>query len=226
MTTAATVILEGLVTTMIDPSVPASSPSAEALVPTINIAPMGPLVDAAITRLTLRPFTSSTTYRNLKATGQGVFHVTDDALLIARGAMGKLAARWASDDPSPLAEPAVDPPGNFLQSVRLADTVRGVVLVRACRYYEFVVTDLDDRQDRTRIEAKVVNLGRLRDFFGFNRARHAVIEAAILATRLHLTGAAPVLAEFDRLMVAVEKTGGADEHQAMAELRAFVMSST
>jgi hypothetical protein len=194
----------------------------------INIAPMGPLVDAGMTRLILRPFTSSTTYRNLKATGQGVFHVTDDALLMARGAMGRLAAVWSDGQPSDhAAAPAgeTDEQGRWLQPVRRADVVRGVVLVRACRYYEFIVTELDDREPRTRIEAKVVNVGRLRDFFGFNRARHAVLEAAILATRLHLTGAGPVLAEFDRLMVAVEKTGGVDEHQAMAELRAFVVSS-
>ena len=34
------------------------------------------------------------------------------------------------------------------------------------------------------IVADVVDSGRLRDFFGFNRAKHAVIEAAILATRI------------------------------------------
>lgn len=227
MTLPVNPILEGIVTTAAGRNDPLSSnpvrnaPSLDL----INIAPMGPLVDAAITRLTLRPFTSSTTYKNLKATGEGVFHVTDDALLIARGAMGRLAVRWADEsrpDDAAAAAGESDERGRWLQPVRRADVVRGVVLVRACRYYEFVVTDLDDSNERTRIEAKVVNVGLLRDFFGFNRARHAVLEAAILATRLHLTGAAPVLAEFDRLMVAVEKTGGADEHQAMAELRAFV----
>jgi len=42
-----------------------------------NIAPMGPRVDREISRLLLRPFPSSQTYQNLKATGRGVFHVTD-----------------------------------------------------------------------------------------------------------------------------------------------------
>lgn len=198
-------ILEGVVTTLPAVSLLDGGLSAEALA-AVNVAPMGPLVDDAIAHLTLRPFTTSTTYRNLKATGRGVFHVTDDALMIARGAIGTLRA--GPDVP-----------------MRRADVIAGIVLAGACRYYEFEVVELDDRSQRTRIEARVVHMGRLRDFFGFNRARHAVLEAAILATRLHLTGAAPVLAEFDRLGVSVEKTGGPAEHQAMAELRAFVAAA-
>lgn len=203
-TTPTRVILEGVVTTTPDAALLAGDAAltADALA-SINVAPMGPMVDEAMSRLTLRPFTTSTTYQNLKATGQGVFHVTDDALMIARGAIGRLRA--GADAP-----------------VRRAEVVRGVVLAGACRYYEFRVVELDDSAERTRIEAEVVHVGRLREFFGFHRARHAVIEAAILATRLHLTGAAPVLEEFARLQVPVDKTGGAAERQAMAELREYV----
>ncbi len=198
-------ILEGIVTTVPSLSLLHDGLTPEALA-SVNVAPMGPYVDEAVTHLTLRPFTSSTTYQNIKATGHGVFHVTDDALMIARGAIGTLRAGLDA-------------------AVRRADVVAGIVLTGTCRYYEFEVVEVDDREERTRIEARVVHMGRLRDFFGFNRARHAVLEAAILATRLHLTGAAPVLAEFDRLNVAVQKTGGPAEHQAMAELRAFVRAA-
>ena len=45
---------------------------------------------------------------------------------------------------------------------------------------------IDASGERVNIEAEVVHIGRTRDFFGFNRAKHAVVEAAILATRLHL----------------------------------------
>src|SRR3954447_1091063 len=55
-----------------------------------NIAPMGPRVDRGITRLTLRPFCTADTYRNLKATGCGVFHITDDVELLAHAAVGAL----------------------------------------------------------------------------------------------------------------------------------------
>ena len=39
-------------------------------------------------RFVLRPFRTSTTYTNLKARGEGVFHVTDDVLLLAQTAIG------------------------------------------------------------------------------------------------------------------------------------------
>lgn len=185
----------------------------------INLAPMGPIVDASFSQLTLRPFTSSTTYQNLKATGQGVFHVTDDALLIARGAIGKLAASFKSASQKTNKTPQ---PGKVV--VKHATHAQGVVLADACRAFEFRVTSLDDSQDRTHIEAEVVHRETLREFLGFNRAKHAVLEAAILATRIHLTGSSPVLTEYDKLQVIVDKTGADDEHTAMRELREFVES--
>ena len=68
----------------------------------------------------------------------------------------------------------------------------------------------------------VVDHGRLRDFFGFNRAKHAVIEAAILATRIQWLDAAHIRSEFERLAVLVEKTGGRQEHSAFAFLQQFM----
>jgi len=187
-------ILEGVVTTL---------PTPDARSEQANIAPMGPIVNPSITQLILRPFQTSTTYRNLKATGQGVFHVTDDALLIARAAIGHI---------QPVHEVAIQP----------APHVHGIVLSGACRYYEFRVVELDDREPRTRIVAKVIHTGRLREFFGFNRAKHAVIEAAILATRVHLTGLQPVRDELCKLQTLVDKTGGEAEQLAMNELRTYV----
>src|SRR5882672_8910404 len=137
-------VLEGLVSTL-DPD---GRP---------HLAPMGPHVPAAeFDRFTLRPFPSSQTYRNLRQHGEGVLHVTDDVLLLARAALGQVA---------PL--PPVVP----------AKIVRGFVLTGACRYYEFQVSSIDDSGERVRIEANVVHSGWLRDFFGFNRAKHAVVEA-------------------------------------------------
>jgi hypothetical protein len=181
-------ILEGIVTTLnVDH--------------TVNVAPMGPIVDETMEALLLRPFQTSTTYRNLKRTGCGVLHVTDDVLLLAQAAINRL-------DPPPGTVPA--------------QHVEGVVLTSACRWYEFEVTALDDRQERTHIEARVVHRGRLRDFFGFNRAKHAVLEAAILATRLHLLPREQVDAEFARLAVPVDKTAGPQERRAFAILQKYV----
>src|SRR5205085_2204233 len=79
-------IAEGIVTTV--------NPDGSA-----NISPMGPRVNRDFTRLVLRPFQTSTTYQNLKRTGEGVFHITDDVLLIAKAAIGQLT-------PEPALQPA------------------------------------------------------------------------------------------------------------------------
>jgi hypothetical protein len=167
-----------------------------------HLAPMGPHVPAAdFTRFLLRPYPTSQTYRNLLAHGEGVLHVTDDVLLLAQAALGPV-------DPPPAYEPAAH--------------VRGWVLRDACRWYEFRVRAIDTSQERVRIEAEVVHVGRGRDFFGFNRAKHAVVEAAILATRLHLVPPAEVLADYRKLRVLVDKTGAPAEHEAFDFLQGHV----
>jgi len=80
----------------------------------------------------------------------------------------------------------------------------------------------DDSGERSRLEAEVVHAGRLRDFFGFNRAKHAVLEAAILATRTALLPLAEIEAEYRKLAVLVEKTGGPAEREAFGFLRAYL----
>jgi hypothetical protein len=96
------------------------------------------------------------------------------------------------------------------------------VLTGACRYYEFAVRNIDESDERVHIQADVVHRESLRDFFGLNRGKHAVVEAAILATRLHLLPAADVLADFRKLRVLIEKTGGPAERQAFDFLQAYV----
>jgi hypothetical protein len=100
--------------------------------------------------------------------------------------------------------------------------VSGFVLAGACRYYEFVVRSMDESTERVRIEAEVVHRGTLREFFGLNRAKHAVVEAAILATRLHLLPADEVRADYRKLRVLVEKTGGPAEHAAFNFLQQYI----
>jgi hypothetical protein len=163
---------------------------------------MGPHVEGAdFTRFLLRPYPTAQTYQNLRAHGEGVLHVTDDVLLLAEAALGPV-------EPPPAYAPAVH--------------VRGWVLRDACRAYEFRVRAIDATQERVRIEADVVHVHRLREWFGFNRAKHAVLEAAILATRTAFLPAAEIAAEYRRLAVIVDKTGGPQEHAAFALLRAHV----
>jgi len=182
------VILEGLLTTL----------NADG---SWHVAPMGPIVDAAWQKFVLRPFATSTTCHNLQRSRRGVFHITDDAALIATLAIGRAVPDLATR-PTPSGE--------------------GVILADACRWYELQIDAVDESQARVEMAAHVTDQGRMRDFFGFNRARHAVIEAAILATRVHLLGAAAILAEFAQLQSAVDKTGSPAEMAAMTMLRHYV----
>lgn len=173
-------ILEGIVTTV-------SAAGA------VNIAPMGPRVDAEMKHLLLRPYNTSQTYRNLKGHGEGVLHVTDDVLLLARAVLGPV-------EPLPRLLPA--------------SRIKGWVLADACRWYEFRVVCLNDGSERVSVDCEVVNSGHIRDFFGFNRAKHAVVEAAILASRTDFLPLADIEAEYRKLAVIVDKTGGPGEKEA------------
>lgn len=165
-----------------------------------NVSPMGPIVDPNMNEIVLRPFPSSRTYRNLQRHGAGVFHVTDDVELLARAAVNQL-------DPLPPTRPA---PG-----------IRGVILSDACRWYAFRVEQLRLQESRARIVCRVVQRGRQRDFVGFNRAKHAVLEAAILATRLDLLPAEQIEEQLRRLAPLVEKTAGPQEQRAFAFLERY-----
>ena len=163
----------------------------------VNFAPMGITLEGE--RVLLRPFRDAQTWKNLEAVGEGVVNITDNVLLFARCAL----------------EACVPPH-------RPALSVRGFILEDVCSWKELRVVESDLRDERGRFFARVVAEGRARDFLGFNRGKHAVIEATILATRLHLLGRAAVLLEIDRLRPLVAKTGGPDEREAFEFLAARV----
>lgn len=158
----------------------------------LNVAPMGPRVEPGVGRLVLRPFRTSTTCRNLQVAGEGVLHITDDVALLARAAIG------------PVGDVATRP----------ASLVRGRILREACRYYEFRVVAIDDREERITMEAVTVASGRIRDPFGWNRAQFAVVEAAILATRVAILPLAEIRSKLADLAVLIDKTGGPVEREA------------
>jgi uncharacterized protein len=169
----------------------------------LHVAAMGPWIDPAeraagrITRLVLRPFATSQTAANLVRERCGVFHVSDDVLLLARVVAGRL------DGPPP---------------VRPATAAGGRVLRDACQAWEFAVDTIDDSRERLEITARVVAEHSGRPFLGFHRAAHAVVEAAILVTRIHLLGRGEVSRRIEDLRILVEKTGGPREAEAFALL--------
>ncbi len=171
----------------------------------VNIAPMGPDVSSDCAQFDLKPFKTSTTYSNLRREDCGVLHVCDDVLLFARAAVGRLDVSSVETKPAKL--------------------INGQVIVDSCRWYEFTVNFVDESSQRAVFKCQTVNSGREREFWGFNRGKHAVLEAAILATRVEFLPAKEINQQYIRLDSIVQKTGGTSELEAFEILRAFVESS-
>jgi hypothetical protein len=162
-----------------------------------NFAPMGVLWGED--KLTIRPYRETTTFRNLRETGHAVVNLIDDVYCFAQAAIASVRF------------PAVP-----------AEKVPGVVLADACSWREVEVVEADTEAARGRFDCRVVHRGFRREFLGFNRARHAVLEAAILATRTRMLPIEEILREYERLQVIVDKTAGQREHEAMALLTGYV----
>jgi hypothetical protein len=165
----------------------------------VNFAPMG--VEWGESTIVLKPFLETTTFRNVRAARAAVVNITDDVMLFAQAAISSPQFPWTP-----------------------ASVVRGAVLDAACSWRELEVVAIDDTPPRSRIEARVVHRGQRREFIGFNRARLAVLEAAILATRTHLLPVDQIRADYERLQVIVDKTAGPREREAMAFLTEYVRS--
>jgi uncharacterized protein len=169
-----------------------------------NIAPMGPDVNESYSTITLKPFRTSLTFSNLRDTGVAVVHVTDDVELIACSAIGKV-------DPTGLIERVL---------------TRWVKLVDCCRWFAVEVESWSD-DPHTGVEmrplafCKIVHRGEQRPMFGLCRAKYAVVEAAILATRIDMLGRDEVIRQMIPLRTLVEKTGGPAEHRAWRVLETF-----
>jgi len=162
-----------------------------------NFAPMGVTIGDG--EILIRPYRDSATFRNLLTTGAAVVNVTDNVLLFAESAVA---------NPQFPAFPA--------------ELVRGVVLRDACSYYECAVVNAETGPERASFGCRILKKGILREFIGFNRAKNAIIEAAILATRVRFLGPEAVLEEYRRLSEIVRKTGGEQEARAMHYLHAYV----
>ncbi len=196
-------ILEGIVTTLNRDG-------------SINIAPMGPIVELGhdelrneelehkteIRRFLFRPFQDSQTCRNLLATKQGVFHLSDDVLLFARAITKQLTGEELPLTP--------------------AKTIEGKIISNACQWHEFRIVSCNTDSIRAELEAEVLHQGGRGCFLGFNRAKNAIIETAILATRLHLLEKDFLQQELERFRTIIEKTGGDRECEAFGLLTNFI----
>ena len=171
----------------------------------VNCAAMG--VRWGEQELVFWPFNATRTLRNLRAHGEAVVHLTDDVLLFVQAALGH---------PRP--------------ALRPASAINGSVIEEANAWREVVVTEItpsDNDSLRSRVRARVVGSGTgSQPPLGLCRARHAAVEASILASRLRWLGAERVWAELGRLQELVDKTAGSRERAAMDYVRGYVTART
>jgi hypothetical protein len=171
----------------------------------VNCAAMG--VRWGEEELVFWPFEATRTLKNLQFRGEAVVHLTDDVLLFVESALGHPRPR-----------------------MRDASVVAGSVIEQASYWREVVVTEIassDDELPRSRVRARVVAEGAgTTPPAGLCRARHAAVEASILASRLKWLGGEHVRAELDRLQELVDKTAGPRERAAMDYVRRYVAERT
>jgi len=171
----------------------------------VNCAAMG--VRWGEEELVFWPFDATRTLRNLRVHGEAVVHLTDDVLLFVQAALGH---------PRP--------------AMRPASAIDGSVIEDANSWREVVVTEIAPTAGelpRSRVRARVVAAGTgTREPLGLCRARHAAVEASILASRLRWLGAEHVCAELVRLQELVDKTAGPRERAAMDYVRRYVEERT
>ncbi len=162
-----------------------------------HIAPMGIHVEEP--ELVFAPFRPSGTLDNLLNNRCAAINYTDDVRVFAGCITGR--HDW------PLCR---------------TERIEGFRLKECQTHCEVQIVRVEDDEVRPRLYGCVIYQTTHSPFLGFNRAQSAVIEAAILVSRLHLLPWEKIVREFEHLKIAVEKTAGDREKEAWEWLTAAV----
>lgn len=155
-----------------------------------HIAPMGATpIDGG---WLLQPFRPSTTLENFLSTRCGCVNFTDNARIFA-GCVTKRKAAW----------PTV--------KTEIVDSVR---LQAALAVHEVRVERIEEDDTRPKLHCRVVHKANLKPFPGLNRAVAAVLEGAVLVSRLSMLPPEKIDQEWAYLQIAIDKTAGPDELEA------------
>lgn len=163
-----------------------------------HIAPIGVIVEEH--GLVIAPFRPSATLDNLLARRQAVVNYTDDVRIFAGCVTGR-RRDWPT---------------------RPAERVRGAVLECALAHEEVELAEVREDPRRPRLLCRTVHAAATGAFRGYNRAQGAVIEAAILASRLSLLSREKIEREIAYLRIAIDKTAGPREREAWGWLMEMI----
>jgi len=155
----------------------------------VHIAPLGLIAEGD--QWIIAPFKPSKTLDNLLENPCAVANHTDDVRVYA----GCLTGRRAFQ-------------------IRRAHKVDCGVLDDALTHWELQVDRVEDDAERPRFYCSTVYRVAHGPWGGFNRAQAAVIEAAVLVSRLHMLPREKVESELTYLDIAISKTAGPREKEA------------
>ena len=157
---------------------------------TAHVAPLGVIVEAP--SLVVAPFHPSTTLDNLRRHPFACVNYTTDVRVFA-GCVTRRRREWP---------------------VLPAERTKGWRLASALAHAEVQVDEVVEDPQRPRFRCRTVHEAAHAPFLGFNRAQAAVVEGAILVSRLHMLPVDKVETELAYLRIAITKTAGEEEREA------------
>ncbi len=143
----------------------------------------------------ISPYKPSTTLENILSTQAAVLSLTDDVRVFAGALTGHKA--W---------------------NLIAAEKVHGFRLEDTLAHKELKLIKVEDDELRPQLFLQVVHEAQHASFQGFNRAQAAVIELAVLVSRLKRLPMEKIQQEMDYLHIAIEKTAGERELEAWSWL--------
>ena len=155
----------------------------------VHIAPLGLIAEG--TSWVLAPFRPSRTLDNLREVPFAVASHTDDVRVFAGCLTGRKG--WPT---------------------RAADEIDGAVLESAVSHWELAVDRVTEDDVRPRFSCRIVHAVSHHPWGGFNRAQTAVLECAVLVSRLGMLPPEKIEAELKYLEIAISKTAGPREQEA------------
>ncbi len=162
-----------------------------------HIAPMG--VHVVEDGFIILPFRPSTTLNNILQSKSATINYCDDVRIFAGCLTGK--RDW------PLTP---------------TEKIQGAYLSVALAHKELKLDKIEDNETRPKLFCKVVHSVNHAPFQGFNRAQYAVLEAAILVSRLKMLSIEKIESEIDYLSIGLNKTAGENELEAWGWLMDLV----
>lgn len=155
----------------------------------VHVAPFG--VQYLGDKVKLSPFRPSTTLENILTTEHAVLNIVNDVRVFAGALTGRQAWQFVAT--------------SHEHQVRLSSALSHTLLI---------LDEVHDDKVRPQLMMKKLNEQSHRLFQGFNRAQAAVIELAVLTSRLHILPREKIINEIEYLQIAIDKTASEVEQEA------------